>query len=250
MSWMTSIFGAKPVDQTALQTQQPQNPNDITQQTAQTDANGVVPKQDTKPTSPIDEYNNLWQTPKTNPEETPQEETLTPEKMFEAAGKVDFTKILDQAEVAKIEGGGKDAMQAMVKLLNRTAQATYGQSMVAAKKLVDTAVENASSKFSSKVPDLLRNQTAQSEIYKANPALNNPALAPIIEAIQSQLSKHNPSASAEDLKNSSMKVLQNFANLISPVSKDSTDSKTKGKSKQKEEDWLEWVNQGSDKTID
>jgi hypothetical protein len=47
-----------------------------------------------------------------------------------------------------------------------------------------------------------------------------------------------------------MKVLQNFANLINPVSKDSTDSKTKGKSKQKEEDWLEWVNQGSDKTID
>lgn len=241
MSWMNAIFGPKQPAEPAP-AQKPEQSNSITQESAGTAPNGVVPKQESQPASPLDEHKNLWQTPENTKEETSSQDTLTPEKMFEAASKVDFSKILDPTEVAKIEAGGKEAMTALVSLLNRTAQATYGQSMVAAKKLVDSAVENASTKFTSKVPDLLRNQTAQAEIYKTNPALNNPVLAPIIEAIQGQLSKHKPQASAEELKDTSLKILQNVANLINPAPTESasTPSKSKGK-KQPEEDWLAWV---------
>lgn len=264
MSWMTSIFGAKPVEQSSMPVQQttqtpvnqnptPQNPNDITQKTEQTDANGVVPKQETKPVSPLDEHKNLWQTPEVKKPEQSQEVTLTPEKMFESAAKIDFSKILDKDQLDKVKAGGEEAVGALVQLLNRTAQGVYGQSMVAAKKMVDTAVEAASSKFTSKVPDLLRNQTAQAELYKTNPALNNPVLAPIIEAIQTQLSQHKPNATADELKNMSMSILQASANLINPASNNSSDSNSnsavKGKKKEKEEDWLEWINYDSNKQI-
>ena len=254
---MSAIFRPRPVDvpsiqqgaqQQAQQTQQPV-PNNGTQQTQQTDANGIVPKQPDAPVSPLDQHKDLWQTPKPKEDEV-KEEGVTPAQFFEAAGKVDFSRILNQEALANISKGGDDAVKSMAALLNQTAQAVYGQSMVAANKMVDQAVQRASDKFTAQVPGLVRERSAQEELYKANPALNNPVLAPIISAIQSQLAIQHPNVTADKLKEMASQILQGTANIINPTkSGDSTQNsgnsnqKGGGKGKQKEdEDWFEWVN--------
>ena len=252
MNWMTNMFGPKPTTVAALpnpaipdqNSNQNQNTNtDITQKTDKTDGNGVVPKQET-PKTPLDEHKDLWQTKK---EETPTEDKdkLTPQQIAEAASKVDFSRILDADQLAKVKAGGEEAVGALVSLLNKTAQATYGQSMVAAQKMVEIAVAKKTSDFNSKVPDMLRLQSANQELLRSNPNLNNPVLGPIVEAIQNQVANKHPEATADQLKDMALQILKGSADLINPPNKDSNNTQSpknsRGGKKDQEEDWLAWI---------
>lgn len=210
---------------------------------AVTAPNGTVPADANKQEeqSPLAKHKDLWEPPKTE-EAKPGAESkteLTPEKMLEAAAKVDFRKVLNPESLAKIKNGGDDAVQALADLLNQASQQTYGQSVVVAKKLVDSAVEQARQEFAAQIPNLVRGQAAKEALLSQNPAFKDPAVAPVVAAIQSQLQLKFPQATAQELNEKAMEYFKDAAGVLSGAPKPQTPeaNKTAG-----EIDWDGWIN--------
>jgi hypothetical protein len=208
----------------------PQNPP------GNTAPNGVVPPDGEKP-SPDAKFNELWQPVKKDKEQTSPEDSLTPEKMLEAASKVDFTKVLDAESLAKIKAGGDDAVQALAQLLNRTGQAVYGQSTVVAQKLAERAVAKAREEFAAEVPNLVRRHSNREALLTDNAAFKDPAVAPIVQAVQTQLEQKFPNATAEELKTLAREYFAHAAGKLNPTPVAPVDPA------KKDVDWDEWFTQ-------
>jgi hypothetical protein len=253
---MNSIFGPKPQNTVPIPGQvSPQNtqvqgaqPGQITNNPANnpvpagtqvsgvTDANGVVPKD--SDASPLVEFKDLWQPTPTDPnapKNVPQ--GVSPEKLMEAASKVDFSKVLDQESLAKIAAGGQEAVIALSTLLNKTAQQVYGQSMVVTSRIVDQAVQEATARFAASVPSLVRNQSVNENLFAKNPALQDPAVAPVVQAIQSQLAEKYPKASSLELVAMAERILSGAAEKFAPQK--ASETKPQGRA---EEDWSAYLN--------
>lgn len=266
MSLMERIFGSKPaVQQPQVQGQVQQQPNasnnpalnpPITAKSSPgTDQNGLIPNDgsangpDGKQQSPSDKFKDLWNTKNPNENQTPpvnqtpqQPPQKSPEEqMLEAAGKVDFTKVLDQEALSKIAAGGQDAIQALAGLLNKTAQTVYGQSIVVANKLIDRKVEEARTEFQSQIPDVVKRTSAREQLFNENPTWKDPAVAPVVSAIQAQLAEKFPTASASELNQMAKEYLQNASQVFNPQ-KQQTQNQKKAVD---DVDWDKWINQQS-----
>lgn len=247
MSLMEKIFGAKtapantPNQPAAVQPNPTNNPAQnqpiaTAAATPGTDANGVVPPGAAE--APLDKYKDLWQ-PVVHDEKNPAPQNqgpapVDPQKLMEAAAKVDFSKIVNQDMLAKIAGGGEEAAAAFVQALNLTAQTVYGQSAVTTAKIVEQAVSQARDDFASQIPGMLRNQNIKSRVFEDNPAFNNPAVAPLIEAQVQQLSLKYPKATPAELNGMAKEYLAGVAGLINPPK---ADASAKGKTSAQGEDW-------------
>lgn len=242
-SAMEMIFGARPVQAPVQPTTNNLQTNPVpqgTQQTQQTDANGVIPVQKDEPAkSPLEIHKDLWETApvdKNAPTPTSPEEVHA--KMLEAAGKVDFSRVINPEDLAKITAGGEEATQALVRVLNKTVQTAYGQSTVVAKKLVDQAVEQAEARFQSQVPTLVKRQNAQESLFAENPAFSNPVVAPIITALQTQLAEKHPKATAAELNKLAKELLVESAGIFNPPK---TPAKSPKEAAETGQDWDDWL---------
>lgn len=214
-------------------------PTQQTQQSTGTDGNGVVPQGSANapaPASPLDQFKDIWQ-PNENKEDPAPSFNPDPGKIMEAASKVDFTKILSKDALAKVQAGGDEAVQAMAVLLNQTAQAVYGQSTVAASKIVEQALSQAEQKFASKVPTLVNQKAAQAKLLASNKALANPAVAPIVALIQEQLAAKYPNATSDELAEMAGEMMKGAANVFAPAP--SPASPDKGK--KADDDWSDFL---------
>ncbi len=213
-----------------------------THQSNGTAPNGVVPADGNQPgieVSPLDKYKAIWETPTVDPSKQTQEpQGVTPEKMMEAAAKVDFTKVVDRETVAKIAAGGDGAVEALLAVINKTSQTVYGQSSVVAQKLVDRAVEQATEAFTAKLPGLVRQQSLKESLLQDNPAFKDPAVAPIVEALQQQFAQKYPNASAADLKQMAQEYFAGAAQVMSPQKP----TKSSTAASKDDVDWDSWVN--------
>ena len=243
MSIFQKIFGAAP---TAAPQPNPSNalvgnkPTQGTETSTATAPNGTVPAgsgtETTPPASPLDKYKDMWQ-PDTNAESNPPSQSVDPAKLLEAASKVDFTKVLDREVLAKISGGGEDAVAALLQVLNKSSQTVYGQSMVTTAKIVEQAISQAREEFASQIPDAIRRQGAHNKVFEENPAFANPAVAPLIEAQVAQLAQKFPKATPTELHAMAKEYLSGVASLINPPKADvSRSSKTS-----KDEDWSAYL---------
>lgn len=248
MSAMEKIFGmfgrtASPAPATpAVGNSMQGQPTQQTAQTPQTAPNGVVPQGSAAapaPASPLEQFKDVWQPTKTEEGSQPTPLTADPKKIMEAAAKVDFTKILSQEALAKVQAGGEEAVQAMASLLNQTAQAVYGQSTVAASKIVEQALQQAEQKFADRVPSLVNQKAAQAKLLTANKALANPAVAPIVDMIQNQLAAKYPNATSDELADMAKEMMQGAASVFAPSSKQETPEKDK----KLEDDWSDFLKQ-------
>lgn len=214
-------------------------PTQQTQQTQGTASNGVVPQgaaNPPAPPSPMDQFKDLWQPPE-NKEDDSASFNPDPQKIMEAASKVDFTKILNKEALAKVQAGGDEAVQAMASLLNQTAQAVYGQSTVAASKIVEQALSQAEQKFASKVPTLVNTKAAQAKLLASNKALANPAVAPIVSMIQEQLALKYPNATSDELADMAGEMMKGAANVFAPAPA----TPPSDKSKKADDDWSDFL---------
>ncbi len=189
---------------------------------AVTAPNGTVPADGAKGPagSPEDKFAGLWEpTPTPDPKPGDGDSTLTPEKIHEAASKVDFSRVLDQDSLKKIAEGGEGAMQALATLLNKTAQTTYAQSITVANKMIETQVNKAREEFTSQLPNLVKKQTMQDSLLSENPAFKKPSVAPVVAAIQAQLAEKHPNATASELNQLAKEFLKAAAEDFNPTPK-------------------------------
>lgn len=246
MSFMDKIFGARtqnvPVPQPGVTNNLQNNPAPpAPQSSAQTAPNGAVPAGGANPPenkSPEDKFEKLWETPATDPNAPKPDDSqnqLTPEKMLEAAGKVDFKRVLDQDSLKKIAAGGDEAMAALAELLNKTAQTVYGQSTVVAQKLIESQVSKAREEFTAQLPSLVKKQTMQESLLTENPAFKKPSVAPVVTAIQNQLAAKYPNATASELNAMAKDYLKAAAEDFNPTPKKEPTAAERGT------DWDKWV---------
>lgn len=183
--------------------------------------------------SPAVDFAKLWDTP-ANPDQTNKSlfANIDPAKIQEAAGKIDFAKVVSPEILTRIQAGGADASVALMEAMNRTAQTVYGQSAVATTQIVDRAVQEAVSRFEQSLPNQIKKQTASESLRAQNKMLSNPAIAPVVNAVQAQLNNQFPNASTEELNQMTMQYMQQFADVVAPKK---APKETKGK-----DDGFDW----------
>lgn len=219
----------------------PNDPNNMaqpkTEQSDKTDANGVVPEgaADDKDKSPLDEFSNFWDNdPNAKPPENYKVESVDPAKLKEVMGKVDLTKALDQETLAAINAGGEGAQAAMLKALNTVAQQSMMQSTVVANKMLEDTVTKMQSSMESKMEDLIKRNSLNAELTNKNPIFDNPAVKPVIQAVQHQLSLKNPNASTTELATMAESFVTAMAESFNPNAGKTTEP---GGEETKAEDW-------------
>lgn len=253
MSIMQRIFGAKdPASAPSIQNSNVQNmnpnvqttndpakntPNTNTQQTTQTSPNGVIPEGGGEK-SPVEKFANIWETPKIDPNDPNKPAApITAEQMQEAAGKIDFTRVLDQATLSKISAGGEDAVQAFATSLNKVAQTVFGQSAYAATKILEQGITQAEDRFAARLPTLINQQSSKDRLIQENQAFNSPAVKPIFDMVHSQLTSKFPNATSQEISDMTKEMLAATGSAFNPAAKVSaTDTKSK-----QAEDWSSYM---------
>ena len=173
------------------------------------EGNGVVPAgaipaegaaPEGTPDSPLDAYKSLWDTPPTDPNTPPATPAaLDPTKLAEIVNKADFSQNITPEMRSAIEAGGEGATAALMQALNGTAQQVMIQSTLASNKMIEQQVAAAVAKTQASLPEMVRTQTLNTNIIESNPVLSNPAIAPIVQAVQAQVALQNPNATPAEL---------------------------------------------------
>lgn len=191
--------------------------------TPATPAAPVTPTVPATPVSPLDSFSSLWEpSTSTNIDGTLPANMFAgadPAKMLEAARKVDFAKTIPPEMLAKITAGGPDAAQAFMAALNDVSQRSYAQSSFASTKIVEAALAKFQEGIDSRLPGQIKKHAVSDSIRENNPALQHPAAAPIMEALQSQLSVKYPNATVNELRDMADDYLSKFADLAVPQKK-------------------------------
>lgn len=197
--------GNMPATQTPAQLSDPNNVNAPAQTVEELNKTG------------LDAFNDIWK-PVESPAGTQPADFLNvdPKQLMEAASKVDFSKVINPAQLQAISAGGEEAMKAFAQSMNQIAQATYAQSTMATAKIVQQAVAKTKESIMADLPQHIKLQSLNDTLRTDNPALKHPAAAPLMGALQQQLTVKYPNASAQELAKMAQDYLINFANIANP----------------------------------
>lgn len=213
-------------------------PTQQTQVSGQTDPNGTVPAGSNEPASPLSKFEKVWEPNKDAPkEQSLSVQNVDPNKIMEAAGKIDFASLLSKEDLAKVAAGGEEAVAAMASLLNKTAQSVYGQAAFAATKIQEKTMAEAEERFLAKLPGLINQRSAQELLLQNNKQLSHPAVKPIVDMMREQLVQQYPNATAAQIAEMTQEMMKGAAQVFNPIPPADA---TKGK--KQDEDWEAYVN--------
>ena len=237
---MFSAFGGTPAQQQPVQQQQ--TPGNIPPNSGAVDpANSTVPagtvtqsQQQPPETSPLDAFADLW---KPVEGQTPEQlfPNIDPAKLMEAAKKTDFAKVITDEQMEAIAGGGQNAVAAFTGAMNSVAQAVYANSALATTRIVEEALKKAQSTYDAKLPSLIKKQNLSDTLRAENPMFSNPAIQPIISALEAQAALKFPNASQSELTSFVKSYLEQVGPVFSPPKEDLTKSQ-----KSTETDWTKF----------
>jgi len=201
-----------------------------------------------KPKSPLDAFSDLFtidpkaanKPTQTNPFD------IDPSKIKESAGKIDFTRNINDETLEAIRGGGEEAITATLAAMNQMSQTNYAYAVALATQMAKKASEHTLEQVQQLVPDLVRNMRANEEISESNPALNHPAAQPLIKAMMQQFSIKYPDASPKELKEQAIAYLSSFGKLFQTDENaglvDKTGIGTKRGKQASDVDWSTYLN--------
>lgn len=152
---------------------------------------------------PLAQYKDLWET--TNNGQEPDNNGFVPidaAKLQQVVGKASFTNGITAQQMAAINEGGDGAMAAFTQALDSVARQVMTQSTLTANKMAEQAVARAMESTQKNLPNMLKKHTT----LTSNPLFSNPAVKPVIEAVQAQLTAKHPNATAAELS----EMAQNF----------------------------------------
>lgn len=203
--------------------------------------NGTLPgTENTNPkpeATPLDQFSELWKNEPTDPNAPKSNgifNNVDPKKFMEAAGKIDFTKVITPEQLQAISTGGEGAVQAFASALNSVAQTTYAQSAFAATKITEQAMARARENLLAELPQHIKKQTVSDNLRAENPVFQNPAVQPIISALEAQLTVKFPQASAGEITTMAKQYVEALGSSFAPKPPASTGGKPGSR---EETDW-------------
>lgn len=207
MSIFNTIFGQRQQQQPQQQPQQ-QAPQQQAQPGAQN--NPTVPNQSNTPQqqqqvdgtgggSPNNNFADLWKMEPAQQASQGPNFKLNPQQLQTAVSSMDFAKNVSQEDMQKIFAGGQDAMQAFSNVLNQFGRNLFSTNAQFSSNLVESGYNASQQSLQSGLPSMVKKQFSQQELFQANPKLRDPALQPLVLAIQSQITEKFPSASPSEV---------------------------------------------------
>lgn len=190
--------------------------------------------------SGLDAFKDLWNNDAGDKEGGEEKEfdpssslNIDPAAIQKAVAEIDFSQVMDKDTVAKIAEGGDGAQAAFATSMNSLAQHVFSQSMIANATLVKQALSQSTGAFDSRAQQLMRQDKISSTVKDSNPAFKHPSAAPIVEAMQSQLSKKYPTASPQEISEKATQWFGEFASEIQAPERKKKESQKKAD----EPDW-------------
>lgn len=199
--------------------------------------------------SPLDSYADLWQ-PLKDAKPAPSimpTFTMDPAKIREVAGKVDFTREIKPEDMANALKG--DAA-AFANVINQAAQAGFAHSTMATGTIVRDALKQQAETFYKDVmPDMFKRNAISNSVNETNPAFSNPAMAPIVKAVEQQVIAKYPQASPAEITKHAQTILAGMSEavitgsgrqVVDPKSQTDQSSRFAGFN-QAPTDWEKWM---------
>ena len=100
--------------------------------------------------------------------------------------------------------------------MNSVAQTVFAQSALATTKIVEQALTKQQEQFDARLPTLVKKFSANENLPANNPLLSNPAIQPLVGALQEQLVRKNPNASAAEIQQQVNDYFTALGNTFAP----------------------------------
>ena len=172
------------------------------------------------PPTPLADFADIWKDAPTDPNAPPKDSSVfgnvDPNKLLEAAKKINFAEAATPEQKAAILAGGEEAVKAMIEVVNQTAQRSYAQSAYASTRMVETAIAKAREQFAAELPQLIKKTNVSNSLREDNPIFSNPAVAPIMDALETRLTIKYPNASASEITNMAKAYVEQLGTSFAP----------------------------------
>lgn len=209
-------------------------------------SNPAIPAVGGGDSSPLANYQDLWKTDpnaKTDPATIVPNFNLDHKGLFEAAGKINFTQGVSEELFTKALSGDVEAFKAV---LNESARYGYAAAASTSGELVKNSLSSAEGLLNSRVlPSAFRNQQI-SQALETNPVFQDPAVAPLLGSLTSQLSQKYPTAPASEIAAKAAEYLAGMSEKIVSATGGSIVSQQQNSRNNrfavKETNWEEYMN--------
>lgn len=206
----------------------------------QTDPNNPTIPPNATPPDPLESFKSLWEV-ETDPNKQVQSSEvygqIDPKKVFESANKANFARVITPELMQAAQQGGEAGVNAMITAMNTIAQQVFAQSTLAATKLIDNAIGKNREQIFNEIPQHITKSLVTNQLRLDNPVLNNPAVAPIISAIESQLVTKFPQATPAEVTKMAQQYILNLSSVLNPQAPTIQEPK-----KPNEDDWTSFLN--------
>lgn len=223
MSFMQQLFGSKPAAPQQPTQQQPQQQvqNPHVANNPQVPSGNNVPAttatgEPQSGQSPTENFADLWSTTPSQQGNQAPNFRLPPEQLGQVTAKMDFTQGLNPEILAKIGAGGPEAIQAMAEAMNHVGRQVFTQNANFSSHLSERTFQEGSNHFGRALPNLVTNHLAKDALYQANPKLRDPAVAPLVEAMQMQLQTKHPNATPQEINAQVNAYFTKVASVFAP----------------------------------
>lgn len=221
MSILNTIFGNNQSQQQAPAPQPAQQPNPAVEQNATVPNSSNTPHQQDaggeQSQSPLDNYKDIWDNFGKQGEDGNML-SFDKDKLNEIAGKMDFAGSLQPEQLQAISQGGEGATKALIEILNATARKSYLNSTETTTHLLNNALKNSKEDIFSKLPEHIKRMNVSDSLTKENPMYSNPAVKPILSALEQQLTAKYPNATADEITTHARQYLTSLAGVFNPES--------------------------------
>lgn len=216
------------------------------------DGNPLIPNATNQPNpndnkSPLADFAKLWETTPLKDGEKPQIDLndpqsivpnlqIDPKKLSEAAKRIDFSRVIDQ-ELAKKALGGDTA--AFSQVINSVAQASFANMSMVASRIVENALRQFSPKLlNESLPHSIRKFSIGDTLSASNRIFADPAVAPMMDMLKSQLQMKYPNASTKEISDMANKFMQGVVKAVGTQDNNNPNDGSR-QQQQKEVDWLD-----------
>lgn len=188
----------------------PNNPNRQTQQQIPPGGDTTTGGQGNDTTTgstgrdPLTDFAKLWDDAPPDPKAPPKQDTylpvIDPKQLGEYFNTLDFTKSVTPEDLAAVTAGGESAAKALPQILNKSLRQAGLTLFTASRKMIEQALGTANERFSGNVPNLVRDVMTKDGLTSSNPMMQNPAYAPVVDAVRQRFQQQYPKATPSQIE--------------------------------------------------
>ncbi len=180
-------------------------PNQLNPQDSSQGGNGQDTTTGASGRDSLSDFSKLWEDAPVDPKNPPKQDTgylpvIDSKALSQYFDQLDFTKSITPEELNAITAGGESAAKALPQILNKSLRQAGLTLFNASRKMVEQGLGIASDRFSGNVPNLVRDVMTKDGLTSSNPMMQNPAYAPVVDAVRQRFQSQYPKATPSQIE--------------------------------------------------